>query len=59
MAHSLGFKTVAEGVETKEHVEMLEAFGCDYLQGYFYSKPIDKNSFITLLQEYKKEKQYS
>jgi len=53
MAHSLGFQTVAEGVETQAHVEMLEALGCDYLQGYFYSKPIDKNSFITLLQKYK------
>lgn len=53
MAHSLGLKTVAEGVETKEHVEILEKLGCDYLQGYFYSKPIAKKDFIDLLQKYK------
>lgn len=50
MAHSLGLKTVAEGVETEQHVEILEELGCDYLQGYFYSKPITKNDFIRLLQ---------
>jgi len=53
MAHSLGLKTVAEGVETKEHVKILENLGCDYLQGYYYSKPIPKKDFITLLQKYK------
>jgi len=53
MAHLLGLKTVAEGVETQKHVEILEELGCDYLQGYFYSKPITKKDFITLLQKYK------
>jgi diguanylate cyclase (GGDEF)-like protein len=53
LAHSLGLKTVAEGVETKEHVQMLQEMGCDILQGYYYSKPIDKNTFKQFLQEYK------
>jgi diguanylate cyclase (GGDEF)-like protein len=50
MAHSLGLKTVAEGVETQEHVNMLEDMDCDMLQGYFYSKPIDKDAFIKLIK---------
>jgi len=53
MAHSLGLKTVAEGVETQEHVDMLQNMECDLLQGYFYSKPIDKEAFIKFIQEYK------
>jgi EAL domain-containing protein (putative c-di-GMP-specific phosphodiesterase class I) len=53
MAHSLGLKTVAEGVETQEHVNMLQTMECDILQGYFYSKPVPKNKFINFLKEYK------
>ena len=52
MAHSLGLKTVAEGVETQEHVDMLQNMECDILQGYFYSKPIDEDAFIKFIQEY-------
>jgi len=40
MAQSLSLKTVAEGVETKEQVELLSTLGCDYLQGYYFSKPV-------------------
>ena len=46
MAHSLGFKTVAEGVETKEHVDILQHMHCDILQGYYYSRPISKEEFL-------------
>lgn len=52
MAKSLGLKTVAEGVETLEHAKMLKDMGCDLLQGYYYSKPITKDEFINLVQEY-------
>ena len=40
MSKVLGIETVAEGVETKEQVELLKEFGCDYLQGYYFSKPL-------------------
>ena len=53
MAHSLGLDTVAEGVESKEHVDMLKQMGCDMLQGYFYSKPLSKNEFIKFIKNYK------
>ncbi len=39
MAKDLGIKTLAEGVETKEHADFLAAIGCGRQQGYYYSKP--------------------
>ncbi len=40
LAHNLGMKVVAEGVETAEHVAMLCALDCDFVQGYLFSKPL-------------------
>jgi PAS domain S-box-containing protein/diguanylate cyclase (GGDEF)-like protein len=40
MAHGLGLTTVAEGVETAEQRDFLLSVGCDYLQGYFFGKPM-------------------
>jgi EAL domain-containing protein (putative c-di-GMP-specific phosphodiesterase class I) len=40
LAHSLKMTVVAEGVEIKEHSDILKEIGCDYMQGYFYSKPL-------------------
>jgi diguanylate cyclase (GGDEF)-like protein len=40
LAHNLGMRIAAEGVETKDQAEMLSAWGCDILQGYWYSKPV-------------------
>ncbi|NQY25629.1 MAG: EAL domain-containing protein [Piscirickettsiaceae bacterium] len=45
MAHALGIKVVAEGIETIEQQNILKNFGCDYAQGYFYSKPIPAKQF--------------
>ena len=39
LGHNLGLKVVAEGVETKEMLDRLNAFGCDQAQGYFISQP--------------------
>ena len=46
MAHNLDIEVVAEGVETQQQYLCLKQLGCDYIQGYFFSKPIPKNMFI-------------
>ena len=40
IGHELGMKVVAEGVETKEHLQWLQRYHCDIAQGYYFSKPI-------------------
>ncbi len=49
MAHSLGIKTLAEGVETLEQKEFLLAYGCDLMQGYYFSRPLLPEAFTALL----------
>lgn len=51
IAHRLGVQVTAEGVETKEQALTLKSFGCDYLQGYFISKPLSYEDFILFLQD--------
>ena len=51
LAHRLGMEVIAEGVEKKDQVEILDSFKCDYYQGYFFSKPISKDAFKALLKE--------
>lgn len=45
LAKMMKLKTVAEGVETDEQAERIRALGGDYIQGYFYSKPLPKSQF--------------
>lgn len=49
VAHSIGGKVTAEGVETPEQVEFLKKEGCDYIQGYFFYKPLPENEFGDVL----------
>lgn len=46
MAKKLEIHTVAEGVETKEHIDLLKEIGCDIVQGYYYSKPFPADEFF-------------
>lgn len=49
LAHTLGYKVVAEGVETSEEADILSALKCDYAQGYLYSRPLPVDEFEALL----------
>ncbi len=50
LAKSLGFKTVAEGVETREQLEFLLEKQCDEIQGYYFSKPVPADVFADMLR---------
>jgi len=48
MAHALGMQVIAEGVETEQQRELLVAAGCDYGQGYLFSRPVPPSDFEVL-----------
>ena len=51
MAGKLDIGLLAEGVETKDQIELLESIGCDQVQGYYYAKPMPKEEFFELLKQ--------
>ncbi|MDC0601858.1 EAL domain-containing protein [Aliiglaciecola sp.] len=51
IAHNLGLKVVAEGVEQERQLEILRRYDCEMLQGYLYSKPLSAAKFERLLTE--------
>jgi EAL domain-containing protein (putative c-di-GMP-specific phosphodiesterase class I) len=51
MAHKLGLKVIAEGVETEKQLSILESFGCDYAQGWLYSKAVTAENLEIILQK--------
>ncbi|EPD43249.1 MULTISPECIES: EAL domain-containing protein [Delftia] len=53
LVHDLGRKTVAEGVETQEHWDMLAHLGCDIAQGYFLAKPMPAQAFQAWAQGFR------
>ena len=52
IAKGLGILVVAEGVETREQAELLTSLGCDYGQGYFYSRPLFLGDLMAFCQDY-------
>lgn len=52
MGHKLGLKVIAEGVETKEHLSYLAKVECDYIQGYYISKPLPAAGMEELLKSH-------
>ena len=53
MIKELGLKIVAEGVETEEQVEGIKKLGIDYIQGFYFSKPVSENDFIKFIEKNK------
>jgi diguanylate cyclase (GGDEF)-like protein len=52
MAHKLGIKTVAEGVETEGQLNLLKSFKCDYAQGFLYSPAVPAVEFEQIIARY-------
>ena len=50
LSHGLGKRVLAEGVETKEQLQLLRNIGCDAVQGYFISKPVSEEEFTKYLK---------
>ncbi len=55
MAHKLGIKTIAEGVETEGQLDLLKSFGCDYAQGFLYSPAVTATEFEKMIVSYPPE----
>ena len=55
MGHTLGMKLIAEGVESKEQADFLRDNGCDYIQGYYYYRPLPEEEFRKLLDDQSEE----
>ena len=49
LARNLNMKVIAEGVEDADQVEVLRDYGCDEIQGFFYSRPVPANDFVALV----------
>ena len=50
LAHQLGLEVIAEGVETGGQLAQVRSLGCEYVQGYFFSKPVDSERAAELLR---------
>ena len=55
MVHHLGIKVIAEGAETEAQVKFLRDNGCDYIQGYYFSKPLPEEEFLAYIQKCREE----
>jgi sensor c-di-GMP phosphodiesterase-like protein len=56
MAHTLHLKVVTEGVESPAQLDFLSRYGCDYVQGYLFSKPMPLEQLRPLVQELNQRK---
>lgn len=52
MAHNLGLKVIAEGVESEAQLEQLKSLECEYIQGFYYAKPMPADSFIEFIKQH-------
>jgi EAL domain-containing protein (putative c-di-GMP-specific phosphodiesterase class I) len=51
LAKSLNLKVIAEGVETEHQVRILQEHGCEFMQGFLFSRPVPADEITRLLQE--------
>jgi polar amino acid transport system substrate-binding protein len=50
LGHNLGMKITVEGIENKEMADMISSYGCDYLQGYYFGRPLPAYEFQELIR---------
>lgn len=51
MAHGMNLKLVAEGIETKEEIDGMNKENIDYIQGFYYSKPLPMQEFVSFISK--------
>ncbi len=51
MAHEMGQKAIAEGVENREQADFLIKHNCDFVQGFFYSRPLPQAEFLAFVEK--------
>lgn len=51
MIHDMKLRIVSEGIETKEQMETIAELGIDYIQGYYFSRPIREDEFFDFIRE--------
>ena len=51
MIHGLDLRIVSEGIETKEQYATMEKLGINYIQGYYFSKPLSEETFTSFIKE--------
>jgi EAL domain-containing protein (putative c-di-GMP-specific phosphodiesterase class I) len=49
LAHNLGFRVTAEGVENEDTLRLLEILGCDTVQGYYFTQPLSESNIMEWL----------
>ena len=57
IAEHMGLQVIAEGVEDEDQVEFLKSVGCDIIQGFYFSKPLSEEDYISLVREMSEKKQ--
>jgi EAL domain-containing protein (putative c-di-GMP-specific phosphodiesterase class I) len=51
LAHALGLRVVAEGVEDRQTLDVIERFECDYAQGFYFSRPVPAAAFAAAVRD--------
>ena len=52
LAHSMGIRIIAEGIERQEQLDEMKTLGVDYTQGYFFTRPLPEHEFLKFIQKH-------
>ena len=55
MIHGMRLKIVAEGIETKEQYDTMKDLGINYVQGYYFSRPLPAGDFVGFIQRSRRQ----